>query len=74
MDCLGTTLISEDWGDDPFDSNDGTPKKTMMLEEAGAKSFFTPRKWVLKTTMKRKQAGAMEFLAKKMALKTAMMI
>ena len=52
VDYLGTTFISEDWGDDPFDVDDKIPEKNMMMKKAGAKILFLPRKWVLQKTMK----------------------
>ena len=52
VDWLGTALISEDWGDDSFDSeDDALAKKNMMVAKSGAKSFLVRIKWKLKVAM-----------------------
>ena len=46
---VGTSFFSEDWGDDHLDSEEGTPAKPMMAQQAGAMSFWIQRKWPLKS-------------------------
>ena len=62
VDYLGTTFISEDWGDDPFDADDEIVEKNHDDEESCGECVILDEKIVLQRTMSVWQSGTMKFL------------
>ena len=75
VDYLGTTFITEDWGDDPFDWDDDTPEKTHDSGESWGEEFLSSEKNCTENNHEDAISWGDEFSSsKKMAPEIAMMI